>query len=867
MVAVSEPGLTPTEQAPAAAVATVDVDDGTVTDLWRALLEHEAFRDSVIRALREFADGRTVPELYDALEERDVPVWLHSRIRSVALGDRREAWHLAADVLPGLGRDVGTVADLHAVAGLVDALEETPTLAVRLGAPFRERRRDQRKDILTLLDALARGLDARLVVSGLTRRFLLDEHREDLAGVSEWRNHPRGGSPVGATVETALVDLDPDGREVRLLRVLADEPGETLAYSELYAEAPEVADSRIRQVLGRLADLGLVATFGPSTGKKAELLAAGREFVDTLDAEHGRQETLGDLTDRVRKSGQSSPQAVLPDEHGEGEGSADDATAAGSAPTEGREPYRTRFMSRPAHAAAAGAADSGAVTVVKDRLGGAPEELDHRRYVSYHEGRDEAVVAVRATTPLQYMVSTAVALASPRFLDAVLPPSRLEAVEDSTATLRDRRCIGWLSAEAAEDRAVLRDDLVKAGETLEDMTSDLQRKEIEDRSAFRGEILQLAHGLAGTVVHLLEAAGVDLVREIRLPPGNDAEHFAALARSVAHSAAIQSRYGAFAAYRQLYEDREDKRRSALSPEVDAADPVGSLVGGFVVRGPDVHRFRSHLERALGHPADLHEDAPEFGVEIPVREAGREAVEETAQRVLSRKRLHPTSSAVSVLHGLVSSPYEVAEALHQLGDARYPRDVRPDEVRYALATLDADALLPEVPPTVRAVLATLLRAEHRLSDADLAGRADVSRRSLSRHRGVLEALDVVDVTADAPEEGGGWRLTLSFRTEEEWLDGRVPRPARGDVSIGEVVSDVAAALLPPEEYADPGGDVYETLSWPPDPWALVEDARLEPWVRLAARLVGADPPTEDRTVRMGPAIEQTPLSDSTAVPAD
>lgn len=73
-----------------------------------------------------------------------------------------------------------------------------------------------------------------------------------------------------------------------------------------------------------------------------------------------------------------------------------------------------------------------------------------------------------------------------------------------------------------------------------------------------------------------------------------------------------------------------------------------------------------------------------------------------------------------------------------------------------------------------------------------------------------------------------------------------------------MSDVAAALLPPEEYADPGGNVFKSLLWPPEPWALAEDARLELWIWVAARLSGADPPTADRTLRMGPALGQTPL---------
>lgn len=81
-------------------------------------------------------------------------------------------------------------------------------------------------------------------------------------------------------------------------------------------------------------------------------------------------------------------------------------------------------------------------------------------------------------------------------------------------------------------------------------------------------------------------------------------------------------------------------------------------------------------------------------------------------------------------------------------------------------LDPAVLLPEVPPTAPKVVATHLRADRRLSTADLVARAGVSPRSLRRHRDVLEALDVGDVTAGALGKGSGWRLPLSFRTEAE-----------------------------------------------------------------------------------------------------
>lgn len=865
---MSEVGLTPTDQAPAATVATIALEDGTVTDLWCALFESHPFREAFIRGVRALAEGETAAAFDEDLADRGVPGWLRWQLLDVARGDRRAAWALVATAGEGpdrsarrLGTDVGSVEELLATAGLVDGLEETdaapPTIAVTLGAAFRERRRDQREAVLALLDRLARGFDVRLVVSGLTRRFLLAEHRTDLAGVSEWCNGPRGPSPVEALVEAALVDLDPDGREVRLLRALAAAPGETLAYAECYAEEAEVDNSRVRQVLGRLVDLGLVATFATSTGKHAELLAAGREFLATLDAEVGRQTSLEDASERVSESGQTHTQAVLSREHGEGERPAGETAAGDGAPADRSAPYSTAYLGRPAHAAAAGTADSGAVTLANSRLEAASEGPDHVRYVSYDDGRDEAVVAVRATGALQYVVSLATALASPRFLDRALPVDRLEAIDDPPAILRDARCVGWLPEEAVEDPSVLRETLVEEGEHLETLTTDLRRGEYDDRDRFRGEILRTAHGLAGTIAHLCDAVGVDLVREIRVPGGLDADHLAELARSVAVSAAIQSRYGAFASYRQLYEGREDKRRAAFTPDVDAADPVGTVIGSYVVRGPDVHRLRSHLERHLSDPADLHDDAPEFAVRVPVREAGREAVAGTTSRVLGRKRLRPTRAAVSLLAAFTASPYAAAEALHQLGDVHAPRDVRPDELRYALATLDADALLPGVAPTARAIVATLLRAEGRLSQTALADRAGVSTRSVRRHRDVLEALDLVDVTADA--DGGGWRLTLSFPTTEDRRAGGVlPAPIATDTSLSEVVDAVAAALLPPEEYADPGGDVYESLCWPADPWALAEDPRLEGWLQVAAALVEADPPTEDTTVRMGPTLEQTPL---------
>lgn len=818
--------------------ATADLEDATVTDVWRDLFEREDVREAFVRSVRAFASGRSTAELLDALDDRDVPDHLHGKLLAVARGDRRRAWQLVADVVPSLGSGWSTVDDVLATASLFDACPRAPTVAICAGQSFRERRRDQRGDVCRLLGTLARAFDVRLVATGYTRAWLAREHREDLPGVSEWRSADRTQGPVADVVDEALGALDPDGREVSILRDIAAEAGETLSYHNLYATA-SVDESRVRQCLGTLADLGLVEPFGPSADRKVELLEAGRSFLSELS----RQVTLSDA---VSETGQLHTQAV---EHADTSPAPDGTTATAASD---RGPYRTRYMGRPAQHAAAATAPDGGVGLVRAPLSDAGRRT---RLVTYDEERDEAVVSIRAAGALHLTVSVALALASPRLFDAALPVERLEAIDDPPAILRDARCIGALSDEALADGEVLRDALIEWGEDLADLTRDLKEADQEDHADRRSEIMRSAHGLAGSIVHLLDVAGVDLVREIRVPGGLDADHLEEIAKSVGVSSAIQSRYGAFAVYRQLFESREDKRRRALTPDVDAADPLGRLIGGFVLRGPDVHRLRSDLEERVGSPRDVVDDAPEFGVHVPLQEPDRPAFSTAATRVLADKNLRPTRSVVSVLQALAGSPYDVADALFQLSPEEETRDVRPDEARYALATLPEGRILPDLPPTVGEIVAALLSADERLSQTALADAADVATRSVRRNRDRLEALGLVDV------DGTGYRLALSFRTAEERRNPVTPDAPEWFV---DAVGELLATSLPVERYADPEDPVAGALFNPPDPWRVAdESARLEPWVRLAAALTGTERPDRAASVSVGPPIEQTSLDAASA----
>jgi len=834
-------GLHPTRQAPVATAAAVDLEDATVTDVWAQLFEQADVRDAFVRSVREFASGRSTADLLEAFDDRDVPAHLHGKLLAVARGDRRRAWQLVADVVPSLGSGWSTVEDVLATASLFDVSPRTPTVAIHVGQGFRERRRDQREDVCSLLATLARGVDVRLVTTGLTRVWLAREHRADLPGVSEWRSADRTQGPLDAVVDEALAALDPDGREVSLLRDLADEPGETLSYHSLYAAA-SVDESRVRQCLGTLADLGLVESFGPSTDRKVELLEAGRALLSELS----RQITLDD---GVSETPQHHPQAVY---HADTSPAPDDSSATAGAD---RGPYRTRYMGRPQQHAAAACAPDGGVGLVRAPL--TDEDADdarRTRLVTYDEERDEAVVSVRATGALQLTVSVALALASPRLFDAALPVDRLEAIDDPPAILRDARCIGGLSDEALADGEVLRDALVEWGEDLADMTRDLKEADQEDLDGRRSAIMRSAHGLAGTIVHLLDVAGVDLVREVRVPGGLDGDHLDELARSIGIGAAIQSRYGAFAVYRQLFEHREDKRQRSLTPDVDAADPLGRLIGGFILRGPDVDRLQPALEDHIATPRELAEEVPELAVHVPLERVGRSAFATAATRLLSAKHLRPSSEAVSLLQALVGTPYDATRALQQLSPEDQARDVRPDELRYALATLPSDRITPTLPPTAGAIVATLLAATEPLPQAILAERADVATESVRRHRDRLEALGLLD------REGTTYRLALSFRTTEERRQPVTPdAPDRFVDAVGALLE----VALPAERYADPGDPVAGTLFHPPDPWGVVNaSASLEPWVRLAAALTATDPPDRAASVSVGPPLEQASLDAAT-----
>jgi DNA-binding MarR family transcriptional regulator len=747
------------------------------------------------------------------------------------------------------------------------AADQTPTITAHIDkTEFAEQPRQQRENTFRLLSVLDTQCDVYLICTGRTARWLADTHRSDLPlDFDEYLNTTHNSDhPAEKVVDDALSTLDPEGGPVQLLRELADEPTDTVPQAR-FSEILCRDSSTISQYLTTLEELGLVDRYSEGAGNYVSLRKSGSALLDRVDAEIGHQSELDAL---FEQTGNSYKRPCNPARGREGEAPPDQqqpAAAADSTTTPDRPattPYRTRFLSRTTHDATAAVATTGEITVAKSNVADSRTESTetlHVRGVSYDADRDEALVTVRATTGFQYITSVALSLASPRLLDQALPVNRLENIDLSPFMLRSARCIGCLSSEAEENRQELRDGIIEWGKKLAGMTTDLQNGEYEDRDQFRGEIMRSAHGLAGTIAHLLDVAGVNLVREVRIPNGLHENDISGIAKTMSIAASIQSSYGHFATYRQLFEERPKKLQSALLPTVDAADPLGEYIGSLVVRSPAADRVREALADRLSDPLPVRDDAPEIAVQVPIRDVDRSDYVAVMSRVGDRKGLRKTREAVTLCQTLASDPWAVSSALNRLGSESRPREIRLDEVRVALSHLDADDLLPETAPTVSKVVAALLRSAHPLSKTELAEKAGVSTRSL-RTTGNLDALVALDLVR---ETGTGYRFALPFATDEE-RGGHICPSAIDDkhATTRDVVYELVCEVVDdgPMRTADPddplgapffgvGLDIQSLVGQLP--W-------LNPWVRVVRLVCNRGSSATRQTVAFGATIKQQPV---------
>ncbi|EMA47627.1 hypothetical protein [Halococcus saccharolyticus] len=889
---------TPPEEADAVANPKAD-GCWPPTKLQRALYA-DTFGVQLIEAVRETAErADSIRGFYDVLEEHEVEALggaYAGLCVDVAKGRSDAAYELIRTTRQLGGQtshDIRTRFDdlLAADASVFAASEVTPTVAISM-AEFADVRRDQREDVLALVRAYARGCRVVLVAGPIERTFLWQKHREQLPASVKEDCNPRLGesaSPVAVREQVAEARdaLQPDSKPVQILRAIASESSETATYNALAGEMAVNRGTIRNHVTQRLVPNELVDRFDHLNTAHVSLTHIGQAFLDALDSDVGVQsrfegcvkdagQAVTDSRDDPRTHTWAPPQAEG------GGGSADRHRLA--------DRHVVSTMARWQHAAAANAAPKQGVGLVDHDIG--EKEDRGEPHWSYDSDADRLVVGGEYTNPLSFWVCVARALASPLTFRHVLPPERLDGetggeaseefadlLHDHRGILRSTRCLGYLSGEATDGEAYI-SELQDAEEHLCELTRRWKHGEFECSAAeYRGIVTREALGLAGTMVHLLDLCGVDVVREARVPnlPTFDAKDEETLCRTLAVGASIQSRYGQFAAYRQLFEDREEKRERSFSPKVDAADPVGELIGSFVIVGPGVSGLADGLESALERPADLHEDAPEFSVHVPIQaEPRRRDYARTARALCSIKDLSVTRAAVSVLQAFAGSPYDVAAALHSLApeEKALGRDIRVSECRFALATLSADRIVPEATPSESMLLHTLFTADEPLSPTEIEARGGPSTRSIRRIRNDpdygFKALDIIQSTED-----GRLRLAVAFNTDKERGVTRLPWWASHDDSPDPDTSHIQNVLAgdsPPDELTHPAAQEPQFARLRRANATLREswyDLRENGWLQRLRALAGVsgeqDPPPT--TATFGGATPQASLGGAAMGVAD
>lgn len=473
------------------------------------------------------------------------------------------------------------------------------------------------------------------------------------------------------------------------------------------------------------------------------------------------------------------------------------------------------------------------------------------------------------------MTCIALALASTRTFDRILPPDRLDETDeegnhgglnglelDEPGLLRGARRLGWLKDRDAHGTAYI-DRLIDAREELLDITRRLhqEREAGEDCSAIYTELLQHAHGLAGVIVHLLDLAGVEVIWQVRLPEFSrnyDADRRSQLTTMVTTAIGICSRYGQIATYPHLLEERPEQR-TAIQPAIDATDPYAELIPSIAIVGPGVSQLESRLEQGLT-TREPHEDAPEVAIRVPIhdRTQDRTAYAQATQIMCRAKDLRPNRTAVSLLQAVCGSPVDAAEALGNLGAEQNDpgQVVRAHDLRYALSTLAPRQLLPDLPPTVGQIIAALLNVERRISQSTLAKRANVSTRSIRENHTLLETLGLIDVT-DA-----GYRLRCSFRDERR-EDVLPDLMTDGTTTLADVTFELLAIILEDiDRLANPNDPIGGCLFWLPDCVTVCDRCpAVAPWISVGAALLGESEniaPQDITVATLGPSIDQTSL---------
>ena len=722
-----------------------------------------------------------------------------------------DAWASTLDLLHGLGSGHvdGVPSDrddlLDAVPPLLAATSApaaTPTVSVRLGVGWASRRRQERVDVLRFLVALARGADVCLVATDAAAHRLDADHADLLPAhcLRQVRNRHRDTHDAVAreTAADARADLDPNARPSGVVRALSRSPTHSLTYDRLASDL--ALDSPPYEAVSTAADAGLVERMERPDGTTVvSLRPAGDRYVDALAAADGGRASSSAWSSGGSAGVSDSPQISpsmpcypsnrmggTPDPDRDSDDARPPSEAATTADGDRTDRWQTglvtpRWADRVDWVPAVGHADPGELALVdadlSDRL---DDDRDGRSPLVGYDG-ETAYIGAEYYNPMQSAVAVAHGLTSDHLLDAVDLADRigddLDGLDISERpVLWSATCLGWLPSEVDDGEDYL-NELTDARDDLLELSG---LATIDDSEVSRSQVTRQALGLVGTMTALLDLAGVDVVLEERVvecarhySEHGNADRRDDLLDHLRMLSALSSRVGAFSVFRQLHEDRAHHRSDAMTPTPGDGDTglQGSQMAGIVVTGDGVEGLADDLRDDLD-PRPVHSDAPPISVAVDVTTGpSRQRTGWVVREMLRSRGLRPTPGAVAVLSGVAADPWAAAEAVHWglKSESRHVgRSVRLDECRRALATLDADRILPEQPRSARKGVAALLDADRPLSQRELADRAGISTQSWRNHRDGLVAADWVRETTEGwgGATASGWRVALPFDADDD-----------------------------------------------------------------------------------------------------
>jgi hypothetical protein len=493
----------------------------------------------------------------------------------------------------------------------------TPRLAIHLSHAFFEHKRIQRVRFLTFLVALSRGLDIRLVCHGrLAPKKLLSFHEADLpTSVVTAAPHPyrvsarQAADSPAAVADAAFVELGGDHPAIAVLEHLAARSNERQAYPTLKAaDAFDVSGAAVGARVRTLIDHRLVSKDRFTTTNVIQLLPAGAALLERRDRERTLQTAQTELpafSESVPDDGATAMGANsdLTDPQNVSHGTVcANARTGGESPD---QPAPTGTDGTPSEASdALGETLDDAVvasgewlsvshqTAIQSAVGTGeaaldialadepvPEREDCKHCGEYHVGFDEdhhqIIVSLRPSpVAARTMVRLCAALLDPRLRESLLTPEQLDGPEGDdlgalvdttidTRVLREIRNLGYLPDRAADGEHYV-EHLVSA---LTQLLADANKIGDGDDfdPALAQSVCQRAHGLAGTVTHIYELLGWEVIRELTLP--DYSRHFhqqrATYLTTLATQLAITAAYGHYPMYRILYEDDEATRSTTL----------------------------------------------------------------------------------------------------------------------------------------------------------------------------------------------------------------------------------------------------------------------------------------------------------------